>query len=75
MFSSMCYAYICHNTADSTSDGDVYQLEPTIIKDRVDCYPSDSEAERQDIVYRVVNILHRYESSSAGGSGSGSGST
>ena len=69
MFSSMCYAYICHNTVDNTSDDGVYQLEPTIIEDRVDCYPSDSEAERQDISYQVVNILQDMYQSSAGGSG------
>ena len=64
-----------YNTADSISVGDVYQLEPTVIEDRVGCYPSDSEAERQDIYYSVVNILEQYLNSITSGSGqSGSGS-
>ena len=63
------HMYICHNTADSTSDGDVYQLEPKIIEDRVGCYPSDSEAARQDISYSVVNILEQYLNSITSGSG------
>ena len=69
MFSSMCYVYICHNTVDNTSDDGVYQLEPTVIEDRVGCYPSDSEEARQDISYQVVNILQDMYQTSAGGSG------